>query len=179
MLRSVWIVYGLTLAMIPSSLAQAYGDDGAVVGGFYASGARSVGGGGAFLGIYDTKDFERPTSFKRLMSPGLFLELGAIGPVRKSPADGLFAFNAQSTYNLRRGGNWHGKDKKFLFLNGGYTRFFTSGNGVDYGCGILWRHDKQENDFKEVRFEYREFYLPGWGRQPGFRISFETGYSEF
>ncbi len=176
MLRSGWIFCALMLGMIPSSLAQTE-SDGAAGGGFYGSGGRS-GAAGAYLGIYDTKDFEKPTSFKKLMSPGLFLELGLIGPVRKNLVDGLFALNFQSTYNLRRGGNWRGRDKKFLFLNGGYSRFFVNGNGVDYGGGILWRHDKRETDFNEFRFEYREFYLPGWGRQPGFRISFEKGGSE-
>jgi hypothetical protein len=173
MLRIGSLLSGLMLVMIPSSLAQTNGDDGAVAGGFYGSGGRS-GAAGAYLGIYDTKDFEKLTSLKKLMSPGLFLELGMIGPVRKSPVDGLFAFNFQSTYNLRRGGNWRGRDKKFLFLNGGYSRFFVNGNGVDYGGGILWRHDQKGDSFgkfNEFRVEYRELYLPAWGRQPGFRVS--------
>jgi hypothetical protein len=173
MLRIGWILIGLMLVMVPSSFAQTDSDAGAFSGGFYGSGGRS-GAAGAYLGIYDTKDFEKPTSFKKLMSPGFFLELGMIGPIRKSPIDGVFAFNAQSTYNLRRGGKWRGEGKTFLFLNGGYSRFFVNGNGADYGGGILCRHDRQGDSrgkFNEFRIEYREFYLPGWGRQPGFRLS--------
>jgi hypothetical protein len=177
MRRIDWILLVLLLATALPCLAQTNSDDGAFVGGFYGSGGTS-GAAGAFIGLYDTKDLEKPTSFKSLLSPGMFLELGAIGPVRKSDADGLFAVNFQSTYNLRKGGSWHGRDKKFLFLNGGYSRFFANGNGVDYGGGVLWRHDKRENGFNEFRFEYREFYLAGWGRQPGFRISFENGGAE-
>jgi hypothetical protein len=173
MIRAAWMVVVVLLMAPLASTAQSDEDAGGAYGGFYGAGGikgseAPTGSGGAYIGLYDTG------SFRKLVHPGLFLELGATGPTKKTSADGVFSFNFQSTYNTDR----HPGDPKrrhiFVFVNGGYSRFFLTGNAADYGGGIIWRYAQKSSD-SDLRFEYREYYIAGSGRQPTFRISHEWG----
>jgi hypothetical protein len=173
MAKPAWILLILFSICVTCCKAQVVDDDlGGLVGGFYGSGG-IAGSGGVFLGIYDTG------SFRKLTHPGISVELGLTGPTPKAPLDGLFSLDYQSTYNLRRPLDLKSKWPMLLFLSGGYSRFFATGNAVNYGGGFIWRFPRANSEFSGVRFEYREAYMPGWGRQPGIRISYETGQSEF
>lgn len=163
----IWILLACFLICMPC-LAQNDTDAGGLAGGLYGTGG-AIGGGGAFLGIYDTG------SFRKFTHPGFFLDLGVVGPTRKTKADGVFSFNYQSTYNLRRDPDSRSSRPALLFLTGGYSGFFNNGNGVNYGGGLIWRHPRPYSDYGALRLEYRETFVPGWGRQPGFRIAYETG----
>jgi len=173
MAKLVWVSLLFFSICLARSEAQVVDDDiGGLVGGFYGSGGME-GSGGVFLSVYDTG------SFRKLTNPGISFELGLTGPTPKTPVDGLFSFDYQSNYDLRRSLGQKSKWPALFFLSGGYSRFFATGNAVNYGGGFTWRFPRANSEFSGVRLEYRESFMPGWGRQPGIRISYETGQSEF
>ena len=137
--------------------------------GVYGTGGALRGGGG-YLSLYSAG------SFRRVLNPGMSFDLGLVGPTPKSQADGVFSFNYQTSYLLHPG-----RDRVYkpglLYLTGGYSGFFTNGNGVNYGGGLAWRLPRSESQFSIVSLEYREYYIPGWGRQPGVRLAFGVGGS--
>jgi len=171
MRRAFLVVIAVAILCSPGWSQNEQDVGGLVVGGFGSGG--TIGSGGVFLGVYDTG------SFHKITRPGIFAELGVAGPTPKSPVDGVFSFDYQSTYNLRQDLDRASRRPALLFLSGGYSRFFATGNGVNYGGGLLWRFPREHSEFSAIRVEYRESYVPGWGRQPGVRIGFESGLEEF
>ncbi|MGD0735631.1 MAG: hypothetical protein ABR976_10810 [Terracidiphilus sp.] len=175
MVKSVWIAFALFLVFSTCCMAQSNDEDaGGLVAGEYGAGGRT-GSGGVFLGLYDTGGLQRLASPRHFLAPGFFLELGLAGPTPKTPVDGLFSFNFQSTYNLHHDPTRSRRTPALLFFDVGYSRFFVTGNVADYGGGVMWHFAQRNGDFKGLRVEYREFYVAGWGRQPTVRISFENG----
>ncbi len=173
MVKSVWIAIVLFLLSSICCLAQSNDEDaGGFVAGEYGAGGRT-GSGGVYLGLYDTGGLQRLASPRHFLAPGFFLELGLAGATPKTPVDGLFSFNFQSTYNLHQDPTRSRRTPAFLFFNGGYSRFFVTGNAVNYGGGVMWRFTQRNDEFRGLRIEYRESYMPGWGRQPTVRLSFE------
>ncbi len=168
MVKRVGILLALSMAFVHACMAQD-DDFGGLVGGVYGSGG-TMGGGGAYLGIYDAGGFHKAGG-------GLILELGAAGPTPKAQLDGLFTVNFQSGWGEGRNPARMSLTPGFLCLAGGYSRYFITGNGIDYGAGFLWPLKRLgEYNFSALRMEYRETFVPGWGRQPGFRIAWEKGY---
>jgi hypothetical protein len=141
-----------------------------VTAGVYGSGGK-VNGGGMSLSFYNAGPFWR------VLNPGANFELGLFGPTPKTRADGVFSIDYQSTYQLHRGADRLYKPG-LLYLSCGYSGFFTNGNGVNYGGGVTWRLPRPKAQYSTVSLEYREYYVPGWGRQPGFRLSYGVGGSE-
>jgi len=165
MVKRIWILTALSLVFLPACRAQGYGG---AVAGYYGS-AGTVGGGGVFVGIYGSERFPK-------FGNGILLEFGVTGPTRKTPVDGLFSANLQTAWNLRRNPETRSPKPGFLYLTGGYSGFFNNGNGVNYGSGFIWRLNRGKNsEFSALRLEYRETFAAGWGRQPGFRIAWESG----
>ena len=163
-----WIFPVVVLLLVCSGALNAQNESqSALTGGFFggwgktgSSGAYLTGEGAGFLPQFGT---------------GLSVELGAIGPTPRRPLDGLLSINAQPTFFATKRGNRANHGKLLVFLNGGYSRFFANGNGLDYGGGLIWRYRRNGAGFSAMRFEYREYYLGGWGRQPEVRISWERG----
>jgi hypothetical protein len=143
---------------------------GAIIG-VYGGGGK-VGEGGVYTGIYDTGTLRHPEGI------GLMLELGVAGRTPAKTVDGVLALNMQQVFITDRHPSDLSKHHAFLFLNGGYTRFFLTGNAADYGGGVIWRLPSTPQEFKETRFEYREYYVAGYGRQQEVRISWEIGGDE-
>jgi len=169
MVKRIGILVVLSLAVAPGCLAQNGLDVGGMAVGLYGSGGTTMGGGGFFIGSFDTG------SFRKITHPGLFFDFGVVGPTPKKQADEVFSLNYQSTYNLRRDPSGRSWKPGLLFLTGGYSGFFNNGHGVNYGGGLMWRFPRPSSDYKALRVEYRETFVPGWGRQPGFRLAFEAG----
>ena len=167
MTRRIGILMVVCVALVPACLAQNDGFGG-LAAGFYGSGGTS-GGGGVYLGLYDAGGYHKAGG-------GFILELGATGPTRKMPVDGLFSVNFQSGWGLRRYPDKRTMKPGFISLTGGYSHYFNNGNGVDYGGGFIWPLKKSGDYYHALRLEYRETFVPGWGRQPGFRIAWEKGY---
>ena len=137
MVKSVWIAIVLFLLSSICCLAQSNDEDaGGFVAGEYGAGGRT-GSGGVYLGLYDTGGLQRLASPRHFLAPGFFLELGLAGATPKTPVDGLFSFNFQSTYNLHQDPTRSRRTPAFLFFNGGYSRFFVTGNAVNYGGGVM------------------------------------------
>lgn len=172
MIKHGGMLLTLLMACLGCAVAQREFDYGGVGGGFYAAGGK-IGGGGGYLGLYQTG------RLSRILNSGLLLDLGVMGRTRKYVTDGVFSVNYVTTYNLRRDPDTpeaRGGKPGFLFLTGGYTRFSNSGDdGLNYGGGFMWRFKEHDSDYKAIRLEYRETYIPGWGRLPGVRLSFEKG----
>lgn len=166
MRKHIWIVLATFLVNATLCWPQSEPDTGGLATGVYGSGGTKDGGGGVYIGIYDAGPFHR------VINPGFFIDLGMVGPTRKSPADGVFSFNCQSSYLLHKGADRLFKPGVF-FLTGGYSGFFNNGNGANYGGGFIWRFVHPHHENSGVRLEYREAFVPGWGQQPWFRISFE------
>jgi len=148
--------------------AQVNSNYGGISGGFYGA-AGKVGGGGGFLGVYKTG------RFRQVLNSGAFAEFGILGPGRDGTLDRVFSINYQTTYNLRHDPDEKSPNPGLFYLSGGYSKFFTSGNGLNYGAGLIWRSKGEYSDYSAWRLEYRETFVPGWGRQPGFRIAYELG----
>jgi hypothetical protein len=135
-----------------------------ILAGAYGAGGK-LGEGGVFIGGSDTGTFRHP-SF-----PSGVIELGfAHTPAKR--VDGVFAANLQPTFNTDKHPTDESRHHFFLYLNGGYTRFFQTGNAADYGGGVIWR---PKNSGTETRFEYREYYIEGWGRQQEARVAWDFG----
>ena len=144
------------------------GDAGGGVLGVYGGGGK-VGEGGVYTGMFLPGTMPHQNGF------GLMAELGVAAKTPANTADGVFALNYQQIFVTdRHPGNLE-KHHAFVFLNGGYTRFFLTGNAADYGGGVVWRLPGTAAMFKQARFEYREFYIAGYGRQPEVRVSWELG----
>jgi hypothetical protein len=143
-------------------------DAGGLIGGVYGSGGL-MGQGGVFIGGYSTGSLLHPAF------PGVVFELGLAGHTPSHVVDGVFAANMQPTFYLDRHPNDPKHQHAFIFLNGGYTRFFATGNAADYGGGVIWRRKGPSSNFADTRFEYREYYLAGFGRQQEVRVSWEWG----
>ncbi len=163
--RRFMLMIAVLMAAVPWCFAQNEPDTGGLAAGIYGSGD-NAGGGGAYLGIYDA------ASFRRIVNPGLFVDVGMLGTTRTTSLDGVFSVNYQSSYLLHRGADRLRKPG-VLFVTAGYSRFFNNGNGVNYGTGLLWRFPTRRS-FAAIRLEYREIYVPGWGRQPGIRVGCEN-----
>jgi hypothetical protein len=141
---------------------------GGLLDGFYGAGGK-MGESGFFFGGYSTGSLLHPAF------PGIVCELGLAGHTPSHVVDGVFAANMQPTFYLDKHPNDPRHKHSFLFLNGGYTRFFTTGNAADYGGGVIWRTKGSSSNFADTRFEYREYYIAGFGRQQEVRISREWG----
>lgn len=144
-----------------------YSDTGGGLIGLYGGGW-NVGEGGVYTGMFFAGAGRHPTG------PGTMLELG----IARTPAktvDGVFALNYQQLFVTDKHPGDPKKHHEYLFLNGGYTRFFVTGNAADYGGGVIWRIPGSPAEFKEARFEYREYYIAGYGRQKEVRVSWELG----
>lgn len=132
--------------------------------GVYGAGGK-LGEGGVFIGGSDTGSFRHP------IFPSGVIELGLAHTPAKT-VDGALSVNLQPTFNTDKNPTDESRQHFFLYLNGGYARFFQTGNAADYGGGVIWR---PKNSGMETRFEYREFYIEGWGRQPEVRIAWDIG----
>jgi hypothetical protein len=150
--------------------AQSNADAGGLDGGFYGSGGKT-GSCGGFISLYDTG------GVRHFGGPGVQLELGLAGPTPATTVDGQFTINWLQSINTDREPMNDNRRHAFLYLTGGYSRYFVTGNAVDYGAGVNWRLKSRTKigEWKAIRLEYRENYVFGWGRQPGIRISYETG----
>ena len=168
MFKHIGILVVLAVAFVPAGRAQD-DDFGGLAGGFYGSGGQ-MGGGGVYLGMYDGGGFHKAGG-------GLIFELGAAGPTPKAKLDGLFTINFQSGWGLRPNPGRTSIKPGFVSFTGGYSKYFITGNGVDYGAGFIWPLKRLGPDNASgLRLEYRETFVPGWGRQPGFRIAWESVY---
>jgi hypothetical protein len=136
--------------------------------GVYGGGGK-VGEGGVYTGMFDTGTLRHPDGL------GLMLELGVAAKTPAKTTDGVLALNLQQVFNVDKHSTDLTKNHAFLFLNGGYTRFILTGNAADYGGGVIWRLPGTAAEFKEARFEYREYYIAGYGRQQEVRVSWELG----
>ena len=136
--------------------------------GLYGA-AGSIGGAGAFLGVY------RTGRFSQILNSGAFAELGVLGSVPLGTLNRVISLNYQTTYNLRHDPDERRSNPGLVYLTGGYSNFDTRGNGMNYGAGLVWRAKGEYSDFKALHLEYREHFVSGWGRQPGVRIAFEWG----
>ena len=147
---------------------------GALAGGLYGSGGKN-GTAGGYIAVYDTG------SIRRVANSGFMLDLGLIGPVPRNPVDGVFSVNYLTTYNTRSGPYAYSQRQIFPFATVGYSRLFATGNALNYGGGILLRYSKRgtSDNVPGVRFEYRDYWLPGFEHMRGFRISFEAAATEF
>lgn len=145
-------------------------DAGGFMVGLYGAGGKT-GQGGLFFGGYSTGSLLHPAF------PGVVFELGLAGHTPSHAVDGVVSINLQPTYYLDRHPNNSKRQHAFAFVNGGYTRFFATGNAADYGGGVIWRRKGSTDDFADTRFEYREYYLAGVGRQQEVRVSWEWGGS--
>ncbi|HUB53045.1 MAG TPA: hypothetical protein VL986_12900 [Terracidiphilus sp.] len=135
-----------------------------ILAGVYGAGGK-LGEGGVYIGGSDTGTLRHPG-----WPSGVF-ELG----VAHTPArtvDGVFSANLQPTFNTDKHPTDESRGHLFLFLNGGYARFFKTGNAAEYGGGVIWR---PINSATETRFEYREYYIAGWGRQEEVRVAWDFG----
>jgi hypothetical protein len=150
--------------------AQPNADAGGAAAGFYGS-AGKTGSGGGFISLYSTG------GIRSFGSPGIQLELGLAGPTPATAVDGQFAINWLQSINTDRNPIDDKRRHAFFYLIGGYSRYFVTGNAADYGAGVNWRLKSKTKigEWKAIRLEYRENYVFGWGRQPGIRISYETG----
>jgi len=163
-----WIIFVLAFLLICCGACTAQNESqSALTRGFYGGGGRT-----GSSGVYVTGE---GAGFFPQFGTGLLLELGAIGPTPRRQLDGLLSINAQPMFFATKRGMSSSQRKTFVFLNGGYSRFFANGNGVNYGGGLIWRYRHTESGFSGLRFEYREYYLGGWGRQPEVRIAWERG----
>jgi hypothetical protein len=144
-------------------------DAGGFVMGVFGGGGL-MGQGGAFVGGYSTGSVFHPGT------PEVVFEFGMAAHTPTHTVDGIFSVNTQPTFNLDRHPNDSKHQHAFVFLNGGYTRFFATGNAADYGGGLILRPNGGSSAwFRETRFEYREYYLAGFGRQQTVRVSWEVG----
>ena len=143
-------------------------DAGGSMVGTYGAGGK-LGEGGVFIGGYSTGSLLHPAF------PGIVFELGMAAHTPSHTVDGVFAANMQPTFYLDRHPDSDKHQHVFLFVNGGYTRFFATGNAADYGGGLIWRQQGNSADFKDTRFEYREYYIAGFGRRQEVRVSWEWG----
>lgn len=144
------------------------GDGGGFVLGAYGGGGK-VGEGGLYTGMF------LPGTLRNQYGFGVIGELGVAAKTPAHTADGVFALNYQQIFVTDRHPSNLAKHHAFVFLNGGYTRFFLTGNAADYGGGVVWRLPGTAAMFKQARLEYREFYIAGYGRQPEVRVSWELG----
>jgi hypothetical protein len=167
MIRRFGIVLGIFLVSATFCRAQNEVNNDAFATGVYGGGGK-LNGGGVFLSTY------RIGPFRRILNPGVSFELGLLGPTPKTEADGVFSFNYRTTYLLHKGSDRLYKPGLF-YLTGGYSGLFTNGHGVNYGGGLTWRLARPKSQYSTISLEYREVYLPGWGRQPGFRLAFGVG----
>lgn len=143
-------------------------DAGGFMVGLYGAGGKT-GQGGVFIGGYSTGSLLHPAV------PGLVFELGLAAHTPSHTVDGVVSANVQPTFYLDKHPNNPNRQHAFLFVNGGYTRFFATGNAADYGGGVICRRKGSTDDFADTRFEYREYYLAGFGRQQEVRVSWEWG----
>jgi len=143
-------------------------DAGNLMFGFYGTGGK-MGQGGVFVGGYSTGSLRHPGL------PGVSLELGLAGHTPSRTVEGVFSANLQPTFYLDKHPDDPNHKHAFVFVSGGYTRFFATGNAADYGGGVIWRRKGSGEDFADTRFEYREYYIAGFGRQQGIRVSWEWG----
>jgi hypothetical protein len=135
-----------------------------ILAGVYGAGG-NLGEGGVFIGGSDTGSFRHP------IFPSGVIELGlAHTPART--VDGVFAANLQPTFNTDKHPTDDSRNHLFVYLNGGYIRFFKTGNAADYGGGVIWR---PRNTAMETRIEYREYYIEGWDRQQEVRLAWDIG----
>jgi hypothetical protein len=144
-------------------------DAGGFVVGVFGGGGL-MGQGGVFVGGYSTGSVFHPGT------PEVVFEFGMAAHTPTHAVDGIFSVNTQPTFNMDRHPNDPKHQHAFAFLNGGYTRFFATGNAADYGGGLILRPKGGSSaGFGETRFEYREYYLAGFGRQHTVRVSWEVG----
>lgn len=128
----------------------------------------SVGGGnGAQAGVVvgDYNKVRRGPFYT-----GGFLELGLIGPVRKSPADGLFSVNYESAFSF---GARQLPERSILpFATIGYSRLFQAGNAINYGGGLVIRRLKRDSDgcASALKVEFRDYWIPGQGHSYALRL---------
>lgn len=169
MIRS-FLLLTLIVVTLPVCRAQMESDAGGAVGGFYGT-VGKTGSAGGFIALYSTG------SIRHFGAPGIQLEMGLAGLTPITPVDGQFAINWLQTINTDKTPTNGNRRHAFLFLAGGYSRYFVTGNAVDYGAGVNLRLKSKTrySEWKAIRLEYREDYVFGWGRQPGLRISYETG----
>ena len=163
------ILFAILLIFVKACCAQNE-NEGSFTRGIFGGGGKT-GSSGAYLVGEGAGVFPR-------FGTGLEIELGAIGPMPHQQLDGLLSINAQPTFFATKKGIRSDRRNLFVFLNGGYSRFFVNGNGVNYGGGLIWRYAHTNSEFSGLRLEYREYYLGGWGRQPEVRISWERGWDE-
>jgi hypothetical protein len=144
--------------------SQAGRDDGVIGWGAYGGAGKVVGGGG-FVGWYKTGPL------RRVLNSGAFADVGILGT--KHSLEGVLSVNYQTTYTLHRDQERPGRAPEFFYLTGGYSRFVQTGNAANYGIGFLIRSPGHDSAYNAVRIEYREHWIPGWGRQPAIRLAYE------
>ena len=167
-MRTIWLLAAMLLGSTVPLHAQSQDyDAGGFSTGLYGAGWKGAGSVGVYIGIFDT------SRFPKLWPGGVFLELGATGPIASRPMDGTFSINYQSTFFPKS--NRHREAQKFIlpFVTAGYTRYFVTGNAVDYGAGVNWRIKGGSEHSTGMRIEYREAYIAGIGRRPEFRLSYD------
>jgi hypothetical protein len=153
----------------PSKQSQLENKDaGNPMFGVYGSGGK-MGQGGVFIGGYSTGSLRHPGL------PGVVIELGLAGHTPSHTVDGVFSVNMQPTFYLDKHPDDSNHQHAFVFVSGGYTRFFATGNAANYGGGLIWRRKGSGEDFADTRFEYREYYITGFGLQQEVRVSWAWG----
>ncbi|HEY4356500.1 MAG TPA: hypothetical protein VGN16_12185 [Acidobacteriaceae bacterium] len=166
----------LLLVILCFSIPEIHGqtsndpDHGGLATGFYGSSGTGSGSAGVFLGLYSTGRFPHLGS-----NGGLFLDLGVAGPTAKTPVDGTFSVNWQPTWNPPR------KSSKLIlpFITTGYTRYFLTGNAVNYGGGVLWHLPRRQVGSENVlRLEYREMLFFDGHRVPTVRIAYQNDFND-
>ena len=169
-MHRVFPVLLVTLLFLARTCGAQSESESAFTRGVFGGGGKTGSSGAYLIG-------EGAGVFPRF-GTGLEVELGVIGPMPHQQLDGLLSINAQPTFFATKKGIRSNRRNLFVFLNGGYSRFFVNGNGVNYGGGLIWRYAHTNSEFSGLRLEYREYYLGGWGRQPEVRISWERGWDE-
>lgn len=166
MSRAIPFLLAILLIGVRTCCAQNESNS-ARTGGFFGGGGKTGSSGTYLTG--------EGAGFFPQFGTGLLVEIGAIGPTPHRQLEGLLSINAQPTFFATKNGTRPGQRNRLFFLDGGYSRFFVNGNGVNYGGGLIWRYKQTKDGFSALRFEYKEYYLSGWGRQPEVRISWEHG----
>ena len=145
-------------------------DDGGLFANIFVGGGTGTLAGGS-AGMYAIRGFQHPW-----FGGGGFAEFAQLRPSRSGSTDGLFSVDYQETLKIRKPPSIPHRGI-FPFTTFGYSHLFGSGNGINYGGGVILHYTKRTELVPALRIEYRCYDLPGQAHNQIFRISWQGEFN--